>query len=132
MPRWPKESHLLYGLVGAFAAVALAFVLSSIVTYYASREIDDASQDLLRNALPSVIFEPYRRGPGPTQPGLGLGLATVKRLVLAHGGRLGVRNAPSGGAVFWFDLPRAPETQPEESHEPSPVHARAGASHPLH
>jgi signal transduction histidine kinase len=63
--------------------------------------------------MEQAIFEPYRRAPGVSQPGLGLGLATVKRLVIAHGGRLGVRNAPSGGAVFWFDLPRARERRPE-------------------
>ena len=68
--------------------------------------------------LEQAIFEPYRRAPGVTQPGLGLGLATVKRLVLAHGGRIGVRNAPSGGAVFWCDLPRARAPLPEP--EPSP------------
>jgi signal transduction histidine kinase len=54
------------------------------------------------------VFEPYRRAPGVTQPGLGLGLATVKRLAIAHGGAVGLRRAPSGGAVFWFELPRAP------------------------
>lgn len=59
--------------------------------------------------LSEAIFQPYKRAPGTTQPGLGLGLATVKRLVLGHGGAVGVRNAPSGGAVFWFELPLAPQ-----------------------
>jgi signal transduction histidine kinase len=59
-----------------------------------------------------AIFEPYKRAPGATQPGLGLGLATVKRLVQGHGGVVGVHNAPSGGAVFWFELPRAPRRSP--------------------
>jgi signal transduction histidine kinase len=60
-----------------------------------------------------MIFEPYKRAPGTTQPGLGLGLATVKRLVLGHGGAVGVRNAtPSGGAIFWFELPRTPRRAP--------------------
>jgi signal transduction histidine kinase len=94
-------------------------------------EIEDTGPGV-SPGLEDAIFEPYRRGPEATQPGLGLGLATVKRLVIAHGGRLGVHNAPSGGAVFWFDLPRAPETQPEEPHEPSAVHAGAGEAHPLH
>jgi signal transduction histidine kinase len=62
--------------------------------------------------LAQTIFEPYKRAPGATQPGLGLGLATVKRLVEGHGGAVGVRNAPSGGAVFWFELPRAPQRAP--------------------
>lgn len=54
-----------------------------------------------------VIFEPYARGPAPSQPGLGLGLATVKRLCGAHGGAVGVSRAPSGGSIFWFTVPIA-------------------------
>ncbi len=57
-------------------------------------------------------FEAYRRAPGTTQPGLGLGLATVRRFAEAHGGAAGYRPAPRGGAVFWFELPR---------HEPPPA-----------
>jgi signal transduction histidine kinase len=80
--------------------------------------------------LESAIFEPYRRAPGVTQPGLGLGLATVKRLVLAHGGKLGVRRARPGGALFWIELPRAPEPHAEaESHA---VHEGGGEAHPVH
>jgi signal transduction histidine kinase len=77
--------------------------------------------------LEKPIFEPYGRAPGVTQPGLGLGLATVKRIVLAYGGAVGVRPARTGGAIFWFDLPRAPEgpaesQPPAESHEERVVH----------
>ena len=54
-----------------------------------------------------AIFEPHVRLRGIANPGLGLGLATVKRLVLAHGGRVGVRGRADGhGSVFWFELPR--------------------------
>jgi signal transduction histidine kinase len=81
--------------------------------------------------LAGAIFEPYKRAPGATQPGLGLGLATVKRLVEGHGGAVGVRNAPSGGAVFWFELPRAPQRAPAaeaaEGREGAP---RADRLHP--
>ncbi|MCA1663674.1 MAG: hypothetical protein LC659_05300 [Myxococcales bacterium] len=34
-------------------------------------------------------------------------MATVKRLVEAHGGSVGVRPAKERGSCFWFDLPRA-------------------------
>ena len=68
------------------------------------------------------IFEPYIRGrrASATKPGIGLGLATVKRLVTAHGGSLGVRKGALGGALFWFELPRSeasehPAAPPPES-----------------
>jgi signal transduction histidine kinase len=57
--------------------------------------------------LSERIFQPYVRAGLPGQPGIGLGLATVKRLVEAHGGRVGVRSVVAGGSLFWFELPRA-------------------------
>jgi len=53
------------------------------------------------------LFEPYARGRDAKAPGLGLGLATVRRLVESHGGHVGVRSAPGHGSVFWFSLPVA-------------------------
>ncbi len=52
-------------------------------------------------------FEPYVRGSKTSQPGIGLGLATVKRLASAHGGMVGVRSEPGRGSTFWFRLPWA-------------------------
>jgi signal transduction histidine kinase len=52
------------------------------------------------------IFDPYvRAAPGP---GIGLGLATVRRLAEAHGGAAGVAENTPAGSVFWFELPNAP------------------------
>ena len=53
-------------------------------------------------------------GTGTTEPGLGLGLATVRRLVDGHDGRYGVSSRPGEGALFWFELPAEHATPPQE------------------
>jgi signal transduction histidine kinase len=84
--------------------------------------------------LEEAIFEPYVRAPEVSQPGLGLGLATVRRLVVSHGGKVGVRRARSGGAIFWFELPRAAphrrQRGSEEAEQPLP--AGPAKPHPAH
>jgi signal transduction histidine kinase len=57
------------------------------------------------------LFEPFVRA-GRREPGIGLGLATVRRLAEAHGGRSGAAPRSGGGAVFWFELPLAPRGAP--------------------
>ncbi len=49
-------------------------------------------------------FEPMVRL-DRTRPGSGIGLATCRRIVHAHGGRMGIDDNPGGGAVVWFELP---------------------------
>lgn len=56
--------------------------------------------------LSAKVFEPFVRGTYSVA-GIGLGLATVKKLAEAYGGHVGCRPAASGGSVFWFELPRA-------------------------
>ena len=56
-----------------------------------------------------LVFEPFRRGPTRREGGLGIGLATVKRLAEAHRGRVGVRSTPGRGSTFWIELPVATE-----------------------
>ena len=67
-------------------------------------EVEDTGPGLPAGMEDSV-FEPYVRGAGLTQPGLGLGLSTVRRLVQAHGGALGVRSEVGRGCTFWFEMP---------------------------
>jgi signal transduction histidine kinase len=69
------------------------------------------------------IFEPYVQL-GRTGGGIGLGLATVDRLVRAHNGVCGVRSRVGAGSTFWFELPKI-ELVPRAAAVPSmePVHA---------
>jgi signal transduction histidine kinase len=69
-------------------------------------EIEDTGPGI-PSAIEQRLFEPYVRAEGVTQPGLGLGLATVRRLCEAHGGEIAVRSVEGRGAVFRFSLPRA-------------------------
>jgi signal transduction histidine kinase len=70
-------------------------------------EVEDTGPGIPAS-LGTRIFEPYVRGPNTGAPGIGLGLATVKKLVEAHGGSLGVRAGSRGGALFWVELDEAP------------------------
>ncbi len=51
------------------------------------------------------VFDPFVRVAERASDGIGLGLATVKRLVEANRGSVGVESRPGHGCRFWFTLP---------------------------
>ena len=69
-------------------------------------EIEDTGPGIPLDAQPT-IFQPFVRLADGSVPGAGLGLNIAEALVLAHEGRIGIRNSDSGGAIFWFTLPLA-------------------------
>lgn len=63
------------------------------------------------------LFEKFTRGNVESStPGVGLGLAICKAIVLAHGGEIHATNAIDGGAIFTFTLiRRTPPASTEEN-----------------
>jgi signal transduction histidine kinase len=50
------------------------------------------------------VFEPMVRL-DKSVPGMGVGLTACRRIIEAHGGRIGLTEAPGGGTIAWFELP---------------------------
>lgn len=73
-------------------------------------EVRDRGPGVAEEARPHLFRE--LEGPEPdVSAGLagssGLGLSLVRRIVEAHGGRVGVEAAEGEGSVFWMELPAA-------------------------
>lgn len=110
---------VLASILGNLVRNAVKFMRDSAVRRVAIRvaatpdavrfEVEDTGPGV-PPGLESAIFQPYVRGDGVTQPGLGLGLATVKRFCEAYGGEVGVRPGRDTGALFFFTLPRVAAT----------------------
>lgn len=60
-------------------------------------EVDDAGPGIPA-AWRERVFEPFTRVEGRKVAGAGIGLSVVRELVVAHGGRVWIEDAPRGGA----------------------------------
>jgi signal transduction histidine kinase len=59
----------------------------------------------ISSEVQGTLFQPFVRGAHREVPGVGLGLATVRRLAEAHRGAVGSKSRQGGGALFWVELP---------------------------
>ncbi len=66
--------------------------------------VEDTGPGIPEEAL-GRVFEPFYRAPGSKAAGTGIGLATVRRIVAAHGGSAEARSKMGEGATFRVELP---------------------------
>jgi NtrC-family two-component system sensor histidine kinase KinB len=69
--------------------------------------VRDSGEGISPEHVPHV-FEKFYRVPNSRHPaGAGLGLAIVREIITAHGGRIDVTSEPGKGTIFTFTLPTA-------------------------
>ena len=82
-------------------------------------DVRDTGEGIPREHLPR-LFEKFYRIPGASPAGgAGLGLAIVREIITAHGGRIDVASQPGKGTTFTFTLPAchdAHDQAPTEGH----------------
>jgi signal transduction histidine kinase len=70
-------------------------------------EVSDAGPGITEADMKKLFIEYAKLHNVPTgkENSTGLGLIISKELIALHGGEIGARNNPGGGATFWFSLP---------------------------
>ena len=76
--------------------------------------VGDSGPGIDPRDLPNIFERFYRGDRSRTRRsgGTGLGLSIARKLIEAHGGRIGVENVQGGGACFFFWLPLKGKTTP--------------------
>jgi signal transduction histidine kinase len=121
LPTVPGDPELLYSVVLNLLGNSLKFTAPGVVPVVCltARRAGSCWRVTVSDngvgvapGLEESVFLPYARALGsgdePLREGYGIGLATVHRVVTAHGGRVGLERRPGGGTDVWFELPARP------------------------
>jgi signal transduction histidine kinase len=102
-------ARLLTNAIEFSPAGATVAVTAVVRPGYLRIEVEDAGCGIPERDQPS-LFQRFRQldmSRTREHGGLGMGLFLCRRLIEAHGGRIGLRSAMGAGSTFWFTLPRA-------------------------
>ena len=119
-----------------FAGNAVKFTDNGFVAIHVSRVDEKRLRFTVTDTGPGVpadqqarIFERFKQADGSAtrrHGGAGLGLAISKELAQLMHGKVGVRRAPGGGSVFWFEAPIEKASPCElDAGDPEPAEAAA-------
>lgn len=82
-------------------------VTHQVTTYQTEIYVNDSGPGLSDENKIKVFDRFFQTADSKTRgKGYGLGLAICKMIIAAHGGKVGVVNAESGGCAFWFSIPK--------------------------
>jgi signal transduction histidine kinase len=115
LPVVRADSHQLYAVLLNLVTNAVKFARPGVPAHiqvsgveesgYWRVEVADNGQGVPPQHHKSVFDLHSRYSPG-ARDGYGIGLSTVRRIVEAHGGRIGLTALVPHGTAFWFELPR--------------------------
>jgi signal transduction histidine kinase len=116
LPRTVADPVRLHQILNNLLSNAMKFSEPSTTIHIAAAMVDDTIRVSVRDTGPGIapedaerIFERFVKGtniPQQDASGLGLGLAVVRQLVAAHGGRVWVESGQrAAGSTFVFTIP---------------------------
>ncbi|HVG25247.1 MAG TPA: PAS domain S-box protein [Thermoanaerobaculia bacterium] len=112
LPKICADRDRLVQVLGNLLGNAIKFTPERGVVHVELRQRDGEVYFTVRDSGPGIpeadlknVFTPYWQAKKTAHMGAGLGLAIVRGIVEAHGGKVWAENAPGGGAMFTFTVP---------------------------
>lgn len=116
LPSVQGDPHLLRVVIQNLVSNAIKFVapgVAPLISLSAQTSADAVRVCVQDNGIgvPAAhqgqLFQLFKRlNSRKDYDGVGMGLATCRRIAEMHGGAMGVESGPRGGSCFWIELPR--------------------------